>query len=1139
MNDFETNVETKKNFVHLHVHTSYSLLDGACRIKDLVHHVKNLGMNAVAITDHGQLFGVMDFYKEAKAAGIKPVIGCEVYLCENHKNFQDSKRYHLILLAENNLGYQNLIKLVSLANIEGMYYKPRIDKDLLRKYHEGLICLSACIAGEIPQALLNDDLRRAEKLIQEYIEIFGKNNFFIELQNHGIPQELQVMPKLIELAKKYSLEMVVTNDAHYLQKEDAEWHDVLLCIQTNRKIDEPNRLKFFNHSFYVKTPEEMSHLFEDVPEAMTNTQKIADRCNVDFSERFGKYVLPNFPLPQGQTAQQYLKNLCLERLPVRYSIITDEIKQRLEFELNTIHKMGFDTYFLIVWDFIFFAKQQGIATGPGRGSAAGSLVAYLLGITDLDPIKHKLLFERFLNPQRVTMPDIDIDFCYIRRKEVIEYVQNRYGKENVAQIITFGTLAAKNAVRDVGRALDLEYKLVDKVAKLIPNELGITLKKALDSSKELNRVYREDSRIQKLIDFAQKIEGLPKNTGTHAAGIVITKEPLTNYLPIKVSDDGLFVTEFEKDYVEKLGLLKMDFLGLRTLTVIGDTFENIKASRGINFSQNDIPEQDELTSQLLCQGDTGAVFQMESEGMTKLVKDIQPKCFQDLIPTVALYRPGPLGSGMVQDFIAGRNGRPVQYLHPMLEPILKETFGVILYQEQVMQIVQVMAGFSLGEADILRRAMGHKEPELLQAQREKFLLGAEKNHIDRDLAIKIFDLLTHFANYGFNKSHSAAYGLIAWQTAYLKAHYPLEFMAAILSSVADNSDKIPIYIEQVRKMNIKILPPDINASEALFSVDLEKNAIRFGLAAIRHVGENVIASLEKVRRDGGKFSSLYDFCQRMDLRIVNKRVLESFIKAGAFDTIQPNEHRAQLLAGLEPMLQMLMRKQKNELSGQMDLFGTQDTEFHEFPNVEKVSDLEQMNWEKELMGLFISSHPLNPYKDVLKNLQIAKIFSDRCPDKQLVRVAGMISNLKITTTKQGDTMCFFTLEDFLNKIDVVVFPNVFYAANELCQSDKLVVVQGHVDKNEDNAKLLASWIVSLENYSSEYIFYVSSANEISVKKFLQTNFSEKSEKNSTVYFLKGRKAFKQDFKIHVEDESALREKMDAAFGKNVVSIVRK
>ena len=1059
-------------FAHLHVHTEYSLLDGASRVKELIRRTKELGMDSVAITDHGVMYGAVRFYKEAKAQGIHPVIGCEVYLApgmrQERAEVDGTRYYHLILLAENETGYRNLVELISLANIEGYYYKPRIDKELLRQYHEGVIALSACVAGEIPQAILRGNNERAEALIAEYVEIFGQDNFFLEIQDHGLPEEKTVNRALRELAKKYDIGLVATNDVHYVHADDSEFHDILLCVQTGRTINDPDRMRFSGPDYYLKSEEEMAALFADYPEALENTAKIAARCQVDFT--FGELQLPFYPLPEHfESDDAYLRALCEERLSSRYADVTDEIRTRLDYELGVIHGMGYASYFLIVWDFINYARGHGVEVGPGRGSAAGSIVAYLLGITNIDPLRYALLFERFLNPERVSMPDIDIDFDDINRGRVISYVKERYGEDHVAQIATFGTMGAKGAIRDVGRVLEMSFSEVSAITKLVPAELNITLERALKESSDFRRLYDEDESVRRVIDLARKIEGLPRNTSIHAAGVVIAKNPLSSQVPVWVSE-GTLVTEFDKDDVEALGLLKMDFLGLRTLTIIADTVHHVRASHGIDLDVDAIPLVDEKTSQMLCDGDTGAVFQMESAGMTNLVKDLQPKGFVDLIPTVALYRPGPLGSGMVTDFIDGLHGKKeVVYMHPLLEPILKETFGVVLYQEQVMQIVQVLAGFSLGQADLLRRAMGKKKHDLLMAQKEIFLQGCAKNGLETSLANHIFDLLTHFADYGFNKSHSAAYGLLAWQTAYLKAHYPVEFMAGVLTSIMDKTDKIPVYIQLCRQMGIKILPPDINSSAATFGI--EDGAIRFGLAAVRNVGENAIVSMERVRAEGGKFRSLVDFCARVDMRAVNKRALESLIKCGAFDSI--GTERNQLLASLDAAMQDAARRQRDVLSGQGGLFGEETME--EVQQIAVSADVppstarERLTWEKEATGFYITGHPLDDYSDTLSALlSIGEIPNTVRKDRQLVRIGGILTNTKRFTTKKGDTMLFAELEDFSGKIEVTVFPRVFYAHVSALELDAIIVVEGRVDTTGEEPKLLAEEIWRMNEYRSSF-----------------------------------------------------------------------
>jgi DNA polymerase-3 subunit alpha len=1053
------------NFVHLHNHTEFSLLDGASRVGRLVARAKELGMPAVAITDHGTMSGVVDFYKHAVKTGIKPVIGCEVYVAPRSRlektTVEGEAYYHLVLLAENAAGYRNLMELASRAHTEGFYYKPRVDKELLREYHEGLIALSACLAGELPALLLRGDSAGAEAIAREYIDIFGRDNFFIELQDHGLPEQKQVNPLLAALAAKIGVGLVATNDIHYIDRQDAESHDVLLCIQTGKTVDDAGRMRFDSNEFYLKSGEEMAALFAAYPEALANTVAIADRC--DLSLEFGKLLLPEFPIPGGLTPEQYLRDLCLEKLPVRYPAADQTETDRLDYELSVISQMGFASYFLIVWDFVNYARQQGIAVGPGRGSAAGSIVSYLLGITNIDPLKYDLLFERFLNPERVTMPDIDIDFCYVRRSKIIEYVVERYGADRVAQIITFGTMAAKAAIRDVGRALNMPYGDVDRIAKLVPGELGITLHRALETSSELKTLYQSDPEIKKLLDLAMSVEGLPRHASTHAAGVVIANEPLTHYVPLQNSSEGFITTQYDKDRIEELGLLKMDLLGLRTLTVIGDALALIKEDRDLDIDIDAIPLDDAKTCAMLAAGDTAGVFQMESSGMTNLVKELKPERFEDLIPLVALFRPGPLGSGMVTDFINGRHGRKkVTYLHPLLEPILKDTFGVILYQEQVMQIASVLAGFTLGQADLLRRAMGKKKPEVIAAQRENFMKGAAERNISPKLAEEIFNLIAHFADYGFNKSHSAAYALVAYQTAWLKANYPQEFMAALLTSVMGANDKVGFYIEECRRMGLKVLPPDINASAAGFTVD--GAAIRFGLAGVKNVGDNAIAGILAVRAEGGRFASLVDFCSRIDMRLVNKRMLESLIKCGAFDSF--GWKRAQLLAALDQAAEVAAARQRDRDSGQLGLFGDDSAAGADDitpPRLDELPHEELLAMEKEMTGFYVTGHPLDKYREIMKSYTAVGLLSEgEYGDGQPVKVAGLVAGAKRITTKSGDMMCFVALEDFTGQVEVVVFPRLFERVGRFVLPDAAVAVSGRLNVGEETVKVIAEDIAPLE-----------------------------------------------------------------------------
>ncbi|MCR5834831.1 MAG: DNA polymerase III subunit alpha [Selenomonadaceae bacterium] len=1075
---------TGKNFTHLHVHTEYSLLDGAARIGDLLDAAKELGMNSLAITDHGTMYGAVNFYKAAIKRGIKPIIGCETYvssglLTERDKNALN-RNYHLILLAENNEGYKNLVKLITIAGTEGFYYRPRIDKKILRKYHEGLIGLSACVAGEISIAIRNEDFKHAKEVIEEYIDIFGRDNFFLEIQNHGLDSEEKVRSAMKKFAVEMNLPLVATNDSHYVRKEDASFHDLLLCIQTGKILSDSNRMKFPSDDFYLKSPEEMRELFYDTPEACDNTMKIAERCNITME--FGKFQMPEFPLPENFTnAADYLRSLCTEKIGERYDKVTAEITARLNYELGIIHSMGYDGYFLIVYDFINYARENNIPVGPGRGSAAGSIVAYLLGITELDPLKYNLLFERFLNPERVTMPDIDVDLCYIGREKVIEYVRERYGANKVSQIATFGTMAAKASIRDVARVLDISYSESTRLVKMIPNVLNITIDGALKSSKELRKEYEENPESRKVIDYARKLEGLPRHVSVHAAGVVISKIPLDEIVPLRYTKDEnddkgnkimTLITQYDKDTVEELGLLKMDFLGLRTLTIMAQALANIKTSRGINLTAEKIPLWDKKTAEMLSSGETGAVFQMESTGMTNLVKELRPKGFEDLIPTVALYRPGPLGSGMVEDFIAGKHGRKVtNYLHPKLEPILKETFGVVLYQEQVMQIVQTLAGFTLGQADILRRAMGKKKASILMAQKENFLQGCKANGINKSLAEKIFDLLSHFADYGFNKSHSAAYGLLAWQTAYIKAHYPAEYMAAILSGTTD-AEKISGYIEMSRRMGIKVLAPDINTSSAKFTVD--NGTIRFGLSGIKSIGETALKSIINERNRGGKFKSWANFCRRLGLKSITRLNLSNLIKSGAFDSL--DKRRTALIESLETMTPSTIK-----MSGSMSLFGDDelDAATIPLPDVKETSLAEILSWEKETMGFYITSHPLEPYREIFKWIDTTKSVVAKHAGK-LVKVGGIITEARRVTTRKGDTMAFVRLEDFEGTIDVTIFPNVFYNAMKYVVPDNIVVIEGRMDFTNDEIQILASHISEAKFYAPD--FWLTVPNNLDVNE---------------------------------------------------------
>lgn len=1055
-----------QRFTHLHVHTEYSLLDGASKIPELVAYAKELGMDSLAITDHGVMYGAVEFYQECTKAGIKPIIGCEVYLAKgSHLDMTEKTRYHLILLAENDIGYHNLMKIVSKGQLEGFYYKPRVDKDILRTYSEGIICLSACIAGEVPRLINSGNMDGARRCVQEYIDIFGKDNYFLEIQNHDIPEEKTAAEGLRQLAQEFGIGLVATNDLHYVRREDAEAQDVLLCIQTTSNVDDPGRMRFPNDSFYLKSAEEMAELFGGYPEALENTCRIADRCNVKLE--FGHLLLPEFPVPEGFDAVSYLRHLCEEALPERYEVVDETVRKRLDFELDIINTMGYACYFLIVWDFINYCRSHDIPVGPGRGSAAGSIVAYLLRITNIEPLRYHLLFERFLNPERVSMPDIDTDFCYVKRNQVLDYVVRRYGQERVSQIITFGTLQARAAVRDVGKALGMSYTSVDEVAKMIPRELGITLDKALKSSNDFKRAYESRPEVKKLVDLARSVEGLPRNAGTHAAGVIIAPRDLRDYVPLQQGSDSGVITQYDKNKVEELGLLKMDFLGLRTLTVIGDCIQFIKETTGEIVDIDNIPLHDKETCEMLCRGETACVFQLESAGITKLVMDLAPESFEDLIPLVALYRPGPLGTGMAEDFIAGRHGqRTAEVLHPLMEPILEDTYGVILYQEQVMQITSALAGFTLGQADILRRAMGKKKAKELDSMRASFIEGAKRLHdIPEELSDRIFSLLQHFAGYGFNKSHSVAYALVAYETAYLKAHWRAQYYAAFLNSIIGDSDKLSWYISVCKNDNIKILAPDVNESGRDFTV-LPNKTIRFGLAGIKSTGGAAVEAIISARSEGGPFTSLTDFCCRVNMRVVNKRVVEHLIKSGAMDSF--GARRSQLLAVIDQAIDLGAACQRDRANGQLGLFGDDQTfgmEEIKMPQLPEIPKQTLLQYEKELLGFYVTDHPLSEYKAVMQRFMPLHQFigETQVQDNQFVRVAGIISGCTIKTTKSGDTMALLTLEDFTGRFPVIVFPKSYQACIRDVFEDNVVSIDGRFSVDERESKIIAMSVHSLSS----------------------------------------------------------------------------
>ena len=1052
-------------FVHLHLHTQYSLLDGACKLKNLMTRANELGFGACAITDHGVLYGAIDFYKTAKKFGIKPILGCELYVAPRPRHDKvphvDDEQYHLVLLAKNETGYRNLVRLSSIGFTEGHYYKPRVDTEVLKMWNEGLIAMSACLAGEIPSLLMKGDYKGAKRKAGEYKDIYGPGNFFLEVQSNDIPEQYEVNKGLVKLSKELDIPLVATNDVHYIYKEDAKIHDVLLCIQTGKTVGDRDRLKFPTDAFYLKSSEEMKAAFPDIPEAIRNTLVIAEQCNFDFE--FGKSQVPRFPVPQGFTEETYLRHLSREGLKRRYGEITEELEKRLDYELDIIVKMGYAGYFLIVWDFIRFAGERRIYVGPGRGSAPGCLLSYALGITNIDPIRYGLIFERFLNPERVTMPDIDVDFCYERRGEVIDYVTEKYGTDRVAQIITFGTMAARAAIRDVGRALDIPYNDVDKIAKLVPAELGMTIEKALETSPEFKDAYTKDEEIKNLIETAKAVEGMPRHASTHAAGVVISKDPLTERIPLYKSNDATTTTQYAMEDLEALGVLKMDFLGLRTLTVIGKTLENIYRTRGERIDINNIDLEDPKVYEALCSGDSLGVFQLESSLFQSLLREVKPTCFEDIIAILALGRPGPLGR--VQDFARQKHGEmPIEYAHPDLEPVLKETYGNMLYQEQVMKVASTLAGFTLGEADILRRAMGKKKPEVLAAQREKFLEGARKRDVSLDTAEQVFELMEFFSGYGFNKSHSAAYSLISYQTAWLKLYYPREYMAALLTSISGVSEKVAFYVDACRQMGIEILPPDANESLEDFTV--VGNRIRFGLNAVKNVGKNAVIAIIAAREQKGEFKSFADFTEKVDLHDVNKKVIESLIRCGAFDST--GAKRSALLAVLDRTLEMSSRRQKEKERGQASFFDlfTDDAEFAaseiELPDIPEFSDKELLQMEKELLGLYVSGHPLQGVAAQLRqycSVQVAGLSSEY-RDGDEVSVGGLIASLrKVTTKASGQPMAFFTLEDLTGSIEIVAFPKVYEETASLIYEDSIVLVQGRLELREDEIKLIANAIL--------------------------------------------------------------------------------
>ena len=1149
------------NFTHLHVHTEYSLLDGSNKIKEYVARVKELGMDSAAITDHGVMYGVIDFYRAAREAGINPILGCEVYVAPGSRfdrevGSGDDRYYHLVLLAENNQGYSNLMKIVSKAFVEGFYYKPRVDLELLEKYHEGIIALSACLAGEVARYLARGMYEDAKIVALRYQDIFGKGNFFLELQDHGIPEQQTVNQQLLRMHRETGIDLVATNDVHYTMAEDAEPHDVLLCLQTQKKLSDENRMRYEGGQYYVKSPEEMARLFPYALEALENTHKIAERCHVEIE--FGVTKLPKYDVPDGLTSWEYLNKLCYEGLEQRYHPVTEELKKRLDYELSTIKNMGYVDYFLIVWDFIKYARDNDIMVGPGRGSAAGSLVAYTLGITQLDPIRYDLLFERFLNPERVSMPDIDVDFCFERRQEVIDYVRRKYGDDCVVQIVTFGTLAARGVIRDVGRVLDMPYAQVDTIAKMIPQELNITIDKALGMNPELRKAYEEQDDIHRLIDLAKRLEGLPRHTSMHAAGVVISQKDVSEYVPLSRAQDGSIVTQFTMTTLEELGLLKMDFLGLRTLTVIQNAVKMVEKSTGMLLDMQEIDYNDKKVLDSLGTGRTDGVFQLESAGMKSFMKELKPQSLEDVIAGISLYRPGPMD--FIPQYIRGKN-RPdtIRYDCPQMEPILKPTYGCIVYQEQVMQIVRELAGYTLGRSDLVRRAMSKKKASVMAKERQNFVYGnAEEgvpgciaNGISEEVANKIYDEMTDFAKYAFNKSHAAAYAVVSYQTAYLKYYYPVEFMAALMTSVVEMPNKVAEYISVCRQMGIRILPPDINHGFYGFSVD--NGAIRYALSAIKSIGRPVIEGIVREREEHGEYTSLKTFIER-NIDQINKRVVENLIKAGALDCLEGN--RNQKMTVYTQIIDSINQDKKHTMAGQLSLFDiAPEEDKNEFeirmPQAAEYPKETILTFEKEVLGIYLSGHPLERYRNMMEKMISAKT-SDFQPDdetgipevydNQKVIVGGMITDKTIKYTKNNKVMAFLTVEDLVGTVEVVVFPRDYEKCQMFLNEDARLFIQGRVSAEDDKAsKLILEKVRLFDDMPRELWLQFESREEYAKAETGLVDDLMESRGNSTVViYLKDVKAMKKlppAYQVHIEDSWL--ERMCEKYGSSNVKIVER
>ena len=1149
-------------FTHLHVHTEYSLLDGSSKIKELTARAKELGMDSLAITDHGVMYGVIDFYKAARENGIKPIIGCEVYVAPgsrfDRENVSGEDRYyHLILLAENNTGYQNLMKIVSKGFVDGFYYKPRVDYEVLTTYHEGIIALSACLAGEVQRNLERGLYEDAKKSALRYEEIFGKGNFFLELQDHGIPAQKLVNQGLMRLSKELSIELVATNDSHYIYADDAQAHDILLCIQTGKKVTDENRMRYEGGQYYLKSEEEMRSLFPYAPWAIENTAKIAARCNVEIE--FGVTKLPQFQVPEGETSWSYLNRLCMEGLKRRYPDDDGTLKARLDYELDVIHTMGYVDYFLIVWDFIHFARSQGIPVGPGRGSAAGSIVSYCLEITNIDPIRYDLLFERFLNPERVSMPDIDIDFCFERRQEVIDYVVRKYGKDQVVQIVTFGTLAAKGVIRDVGRVLDMPYAQCDAIAKMVPNDLGMTLDRALKESPDLRNAYNSDSQVKYLIDMSKRLEGLPRHTSMHAAGVVISRTSVDEYVPLSRAADGTITTQFTMTTLEELGLLKMDFLGLRTLTVISNAVRQVEKNHGIHLDMDHIDYNDKQVLDSIGTGKTEGIFQLESSGMKAFMKELKPENLEDIIAGISLYRPGPMD--FIPKYLKGKNDRnAITYDCPQLEHILGPTYGCIVYQEQVMQIVRDLAGYTMGRSDLVRRAMSKKKASVMEKERQNFVYGNPEegvagciaNGIDEKTANTIYDEMIDFAKYAFNKSHAACYAVVAYQTAYLKYYYPLEFMAALMTSVMDNAGKTAEYILTCRQMGISILPPDINEGESGFSVS--GNAIRYGLSAIKSVGTSVVDSIVAERQQNGLFTSLEDFVERMTNKEANKKTMENFIKSGALDSLPGN--RRQKMMVMPELLEQKNKEKKTSMAGQMSLFDFADEETKDdfritMPNVPEYPKEELLAFEKETLGIYVSGHPMDAYESMWrKNITattadfLVDEETDRAvvTDGEMVTVGGMVAGKTVKTTRTGQMMAFVTLEDMLGSVEVLVFPKIYESRREIFSQDEKLFIQGRVSLGDEPVgKLICERVIPFREVPRElWLQYEDLEQYRAGESALFDLLKEKEGRDTVIIYLKKEKARKilpANWKVEADQD--LLDKLTKILSEKNVKLVEK